>query len=133
MPILISFAAVDCEMSEWGDWTPCAKTCGQDSIQERSRKILSHSRRGGRECGNRIERRYCELPPCPSSIRQVSASSFRSMEQSSMVFSIPYYMLAKGQEVISLDRCSYIVLPIEYHSTVLKAIDELKLKRKSAS
>ena len=56
----------DCKLGPWQAWTPCAKTCGHDSIQERTRSVIREQRPGGAACGPRIERRYCTLPNCPT-------------------------------------------------------------------
>jgi len=55
-------------MSDWGPWTPCPKTCGSGSIQERTRQVISAPDGDTSVCGARIERRYCTLPPCPSQV-----------------------------------------------------------------
>lgn len=57
---------MDCVLGPWTDWTPCSKSCGHDSIQERSRPVLSEPQRGGLPCDPRLERRFCSLPPCRS-------------------------------------------------------------------
>ncbi|RXG70797.1 Spondin-2 [Armadillidium vulgare] len=48
----------DCRVSEWGEWSPCSKTCGIGE-QVRERKVLKHSRRGGRPCPNLKEQKWC--------------------------------------------------------------------------
>lgn len=55
----------DCVMGEWGPWSPCTHSCGPEALQQRSRNIIVQPRNGGVECGDRYERRYCTLPPCP--------------------------------------------------------------------
>ncbi|KAL7646433.1 UNVERIFIED_CONTAM: hypothetical protein RMT77_003346 [Armadillidium vulgare] len=48
----------DCRVSDWGEWSPCSKTCGIGE-QVRERKVLKHSRRGGRPCPNLKEQKWC--------------------------------------------------------------------------
>ena len=67
----ILFSAVDCKLGPWGDWSPCGKSCGTDSIQERTRHILQMPRRNGAPCEARLERRYCSLPQCPDQATRV--------------------------------------------------------------
>ncbi|KAK7086885.1 Spondin-1 [Halocaridina rubra] len=55
----------DCVMGEWGPWSPCTHSCGNEALQQRSRTIIVSPRNGGSPCGDRYERRYCTLPPCP--------------------------------------------------------------------
>lgn len=55
----------DCVMGEWGPWSPCTHSCGGEALQQRSRTIIVSPRNGGSPCGDRYERRYCTLPPCP--------------------------------------------------------------------
>ncbi|XP_069946228.1 spondin-1-like isoform X2 [Cherax quadricarinatus] len=58
-------AKVECVMGEWGPWSPCTHSCGPEALQQRSRNIIVQPRNGGVLCGDRYERRYCTLPPCP--------------------------------------------------------------------
>lgn len=54
----------DCVMGEWGPWSPCTHTCGTDALQQRFRSIISMPHGDGAECGPRLQRRFCTLPPC---------------------------------------------------------------------
>ena len=40
---------VDCELSEWSDWSECSVTCGS-GMQVRVRSILTEPADGGRKC-----------------------------------------------------------------------------------
>jgi hypothetical protein len=56
-----------CVLSEWSDWSPCSKTCGNDAVQERERHLVPTA--PGVSCSSsvRLLRRICsQLPPCPS-------------------------------------------------------------------
>ncbi|KAL7645331.1 UNVERIFIED_CONTAM: hypothetical protein RMT77_003717 [Armadillidium vulgare] len=48
----------DCRVSEWGEWSPCSKTCGIGE-QTRTREILKHARRGGKPCPVLEETTWC--------------------------------------------------------------------------
>ncbi|XP_038071797.1 spondin-1-like [Patiria miniata] len=52
----------DCMMSDWGEWTPCSVTCGNDGTQIRMRKIKKKARGSGQPCGPRREERVCGTP-----------------------------------------------------------------------
>jgi len=65
-----------CVYSAWSAWSPCARTCGTDSVQERVRHIIRQEATPSLsdpshvvhdDCSMRIVRRLCSLPPCPSS------------------------------------------------------------------
>ena len=40
----------DCGYGEWGNWTQCSKTCGDDGIKSRQRDVEWEPRNGGKEC-----------------------------------------------------------------------------------
>ncbi|XP_073456587.1 hemicentin-2 [Aquarana catesbeiana] len=52
--------------SEWQEWSPCTRTCGQ-GVQERIRLCNNPPpANGGRPCmGRDVDVRACNLPPCP--------------------------------------------------------------------
>lgn len=45
-------------MSEWGAWSACSKSCGIGE-SERTRKVLTHARRGGNPCPPLTENKWC--------------------------------------------------------------------------
>lgn len=54
-----------CAVGPWSDWSKCSKSCKSSGnyeliVQERTRRIIH-----GSDCKN-IERRLCDLPPCPT-------------------------------------------------------------------
>ncbi|CAE7555101.1 Hmcn1 [Symbiodinium pilosum] len=48
---------VDCEMTDWGGWTPCTPYC--DGKQQRSRSIITQPYAGGAACGETAEEMSC--------------------------------------------------------------------------
>ncbi|KAJ6645856.1 Spondin-2 [Pseudolycoriella hygida] len=50
----------DCRVGDWSEWSPCDKTCGIGKMQ-RYRKIIRHSKNGGRSCPPLKEAKWCEL------------------------------------------------------------------------
>jgi len=55
----------DCTVAEWGEWSACSQSCGQDGMQERLRNVPNEPGIGGRPCGPRTESRMCSLADCP--------------------------------------------------------------------
>lgn len=56
---------VDCEVSDWTDWSDCSKKCGTGE-QKRTRKVITHPLHGGDACPTPLEEtRDCNTQPCP--------------------------------------------------------------------
>jgi len=56
--------ATACILGPWSHWSACSATCGENSVQERMRQVISSARHGGSMCDPRLERRICRLPAC---------------------------------------------------------------------
>ena len=61
--------AVDCELSEWGDWEPCSSKCGGGS-QNRTRNI-SIAAHGRHSCELTVESQPCNTDQCPGNEKTV--------------------------------------------------------------
>lgn len=55
--------AVDCEVTEWSQFSECTKECGS-GVQKRTRAIAKASINGGMRCGVLVENRKCATQPC---------------------------------------------------------------------
>jgi hypothetical protein len=55
---------VHCEVSIWGAWADCPKTCGK-AVHTRSRVVIQHAAHGGYVCPTLAESRTCNDNPCP--------------------------------------------------------------------
>lgn len=53
----------DCEVSNWSDWTPCDKDCG-NGRNTRTRAITKPSRHGGKQCVALVDVRSCNTHHC---------------------------------------------------------------------
>ena len=64
------FAAVDCQWSGWGDWSPCSVTCGQGKLtRERSK---TPAKDGGAECdGESLDTEVCNQGSCRKCYKQI--------------------------------------------------------------
>ena len=57
--------SVDCEVSDWSEWSTCSATCG-GGIQTRSRTIKKQAVNGGKACPIDLsENRTCNSQECP--------------------------------------------------------------------
>ncbi|KAF8771040.1 spondin-1-like [Argiope bruennichi] len=71
MPLLMSSSSpldvIDCVVSNWSNWTPCSRTCG-NGRKERRRVVKQNPENGGQPCpGKLVQKRKCkENPPCPN-------------------------------------------------------------------
>jgi len=55
--------STECQYTEWSPWSPCARSCGADTVQERIQRVQgSLSRRS--QCPVKLQRRLCALPQC---------------------------------------------------------------------
>ncbi|XP_067123536.1 spondin-1-like isoform X2 [Centruroides vittatus] len=60
----LELGAVDCQLTEWTEWSPCSRTCGTGR-QERRRMVEKNAKNGGKPCPPKlVKRRKCEMPPC---------------------------------------------------------------------
>eukprot|EP00441_Pelagodinium_beii_P023760 CAMPEP_0197667352 /NCGR_PEP_ID=MMETSP1338-20131121/66005_1 /TAXON_ID=43686 ORGANISM="Pelagodinium beii, Strain RCC1491" /NCGR_SAMPLE_ID=MMETSP1338 /ASSEMBLY_ACC=CAM_ASM_000754 /LENGTH=1174 /DNA_ID=CAMNT_0043246569 /DNA_START=290 /DNA_END=3814 /DNA_ORIENTATION=- len=56
---------VNCEFTDWGDWTPCPKSCG-GAIKSRERKEKTLAQNGGNQCEGGVKEDYvCQERHCP--------------------------------------------------------------------
>ena len=57
----------DCELSDWGKWSSCSKSCGMGGIRERKRTKIREPSNGGKECGLLFDEENCPSPShcCP--------------------------------------------------------------------
>ena len=64
------FAAVDCQWSGWGDWSPCSVSCGQgEKTRGRSK---SPAKYGGAECdGESLDTEVCNQGACRKFYKQL--------------------------------------------------------------
>ena len=54
---------VNCEVSEWGNWTACNSTCETTGQQTRTRRIIVNRAHGGNGCPSLTENRGCDKKP----------------------------------------------------------------------
>merc|ERR1711968_208477 len=55
---------IDCEVSAYGAWKPCSKTCGM-GFRFRTRNVVKLHAKGGAECPALTETGFCNESPCP--------------------------------------------------------------------
>ncbi|KAG9269951.1 somatomedin-B and thrombospondin type-1 domain-containing protein-like isoform X1 [Astyanax mexicanus] len=73
-------AAIDCEVGEWGVWSPCSSVCGAGTT-ERSRQVTTPPRNGGSPCPDLKQRRGClaHLDTCSTAkeVAKILPDSFK--------------------------------------------------------
>ncbi len=57
--------AVDCAVSDWGEWGTCSETCG-GGTQTRTRTVVLAAKNGGDVCPVLEETQACNEAPCPA-------------------------------------------------------------------
>lgn len=58
---------VDCELSDWGQWSGCSATCGTLGRHSRERSVIRQHANGGLPCNDSQKEDFkdCSLSPCP--------------------------------------------------------------------
>jgi hypothetical protein len=56
---------VHCQVTWWGNWSPCTKSCGVGGLQMRARQIKVNQNHDGAVCPPLFERRECNTMTCP--------------------------------------------------------------------
>lgn len=54
--------ADNCEYTNWGQWSPCSQTCGENAKQQRTRHVTDSEY--ALYCNDRVETRSCNAMPC---------------------------------------------------------------------
>lgn len=67
---------VDCKLGEWGEWSPCSQTCGDNAVQLRRRPRLTKPKNGGLACPSKREKRFCSVPMCPDADMEKNINYF---------------------------------------------------------
>lgn len=52
----------NCEYTNWGQWSPCSQTCGENAKQQRTRHVTDSEY--ALYCNDRVETRSCNAMPC---------------------------------------------------------------------
>lgn len=61
----MSACPIDCDVSQWSDWTTCSRTCGS-GYQTRTREVFSSPKYGGKSCPKSLEETQpCSKHSCP--------------------------------------------------------------------
>uniref|UniRef100_A0A672SGN0 Si:dkey-178e17.3 n=1 Tax=Sinocyclocheilus grahami TaxID=75366 RepID=A0A672SGN0_SINGR len=72
-------SAIDCEVRQWGPWSPCSSVCGAGTT-ERSRQVATPPRNGGTPCPDLRQRRGClaHTENCSAAKGNIHTSSVKS-------------------------------------------------------
>lgn len=62
MPICV-LPAIDCELTEWSQWSECNKSCGKGHMI-RTRMIQMEPQFGGAPCPETVQRKKCRVRKC---------------------------------------------------------------------
>ncbi|XP_068159671.1 hybrid signal transduction histidine kinase A isoform X1 [Drosophila tropicalis] len=58
-----NFLLLDCQVSDWGAWSECDKSCGT-GMMTRTRQILQAAQNGGKHCPSLLQKRGCQGYRC---------------------------------------------------------------------
>eukprot|EP00455_Lapot_gusevi_P045584 TRINITY_DN5858_c0_g1_i2.p1 TRINITY_DN5858_c0_g1~~TRINITY_DN5858_c0_g1_i2.p1 ORF type:complete len:263 (+),score=49.03 TRINITY_DN5858_c0_g1_i2:85-873(+) len=58
------FAAQDCRLSGWSEWSTCTKPCG-GGTKTKTRTVVAQPKNGGRKCGSLTWTTWCNEHHCP--------------------------------------------------------------------
>ena len=75
MPICV-LPAIDCELTEWSQWSECNKSCGKGHMI-RTRMIQMEPQFGGAPCPETVQRKKCRIRKC---LRNPSIQNLRWRE-----------------------------------------------------
>eukprot|EP00731_Ephydatia_muelleri_P026831 Em0018g931a len=63
---LVAKCPIDCQWTDWGNWSRCSVTC-DGGTQTRSRQFLVSAQYGGKACvGDSVQTAACNSQPCPN-------------------------------------------------------------------
>lgn len=63
LPPLSLLPAIDCELTEWAQWSECNKSCGKGHMI-RTRMIQMEPQFGGAPCPETVQRKKCRVRKC---------------------------------------------------------------------
>ena len=63
--MICRFSVIDCQVSDWSDWSKCDVACGIGTLT-RTREVLRPESNGGRQCPSLEESRSCRATRCSS-------------------------------------------------------------------
>ena len=75
IPICV-LPAIDCELTEWSQWSECNKSCGKGHMI-RTRMIQMEPQFGGAPCPETVQRKKCRIRKC---LRNPSLQNLRWRE-----------------------------------------------------
>ena len=74
------FSVIDCQVSDWSDWSKCDVACGIGS-STRTREVLRPESNGGRQCPALEESRSCRATKCSTrTLDKISALKGKDMK-----------------------------------------------------
>ncbi len=91
---------VDCQVSSWGTWSTCDKSCG-GGTQTRSRSVTVQPQNGGATCPSLMEAQACNTQACPVAAFAMAGPYNKQAPDKTKQYATDYNKLSNVQQALT--------------------------------